>query len=83
MDKKSFFNGIIAGALAVGLGVGAYVYFNGYLPGQNEAIEKIKIIEDLLDSRYVDEVDKEAMYDAMYKAMAESVGDKYTKYIPI
>ena len=79
MDKKTFLMGVAAGLVVAAVSFGAYNFAAGY--GQDEYEEKREHIEQLLDSRYVDEVDKDAMHEAVYKAMAESLGDKYTEYM--
>ena len=88
MDKKTFFKGFAAGiavSVAVSAAVGAGFAFKSGLitagnTGQMTTESKVGYIETLLERMYVDDVDEEKMNNAMFKAMVESLGDKYTEY---
>lgn len=88
MDKKTFLKGFAVGvavSVAVSAAVGAgFVFKSNFIAAENTGKmtteSKVDYIETLLEKMYVDDVDEEKMNDAMFKAMVESLGDKYTEY---
>lgn len=90
MDKKTFFKGFAAGlavcAAAVTVIGGGFILGSGFTALKSSAgnaftaENKVSYIENLLDKMYVEDIDEEKMNEAMYKAMVESLGDKYTEY---
>ncbi len=84
MDKKSFIKGVAVGCVFMVLvfcGFGIAKKLEPMVIKRNMTAEsKASYIIDLLDKLYVEDVDVEEMNEAMYKAIADSVGDKYTEY---
>lgn len=49
-----------------------------------EVIDKMQLIEEVIDRYfYLEETDKEAMADNIYKGMVESLGDPYSDYFTV
>ena len=51
-------------------------------PQQNAGITKLQALENLISSRFVEEYDDTAMYDAAAGAMIDSLGNRWSYYIP-
>ncbi|MCR5302815.1 MAG: S41 family peptidase [Lachnospiraceae bacterium] len=45
-----------------------------------KSIEKLDSLYSLIDSTYLDDIDKEAVQEGMYKGVLESLGDPYSVY---
>lgn len=84
MQKKDFWKGF--GAAFVLLAV---IYFGGqFLAQMNIALPfgmsntaKIRQIEEMLDTHYVEDYDKELAEELMYTGLVAGVGDPYTYYL--
>ena len=84
MQKKDFWKGF--GAAFVLLAV---IYFGGqFLAQMNIALPfgmsntaKIRQIEEMLDTYYVEDYDKELAEELMYTGLVAGVGDPYTYYL--
>lgn len=84
MQKKDFWKGF--GAALVLLAV---IYFGGqFLAQMNIALPfgmsntaKIRQIEEMLDTYYVEDYDKELAEELMYTGLVAGVGDPYTYYL--
>ena len=84
-NKKSFFKGFFSGVLIIifiavlfNLGNSLYSRFvKNEIPLEN----KIKIINAILDKKYVNEYDKKKVNDALFMGMLYGVGDPYTSYM--
>ena len=84
MQKKDFWKGL--GAAFVLLAV---IYFGGqFLAQMNIALPfgmsntaKIRQIEEMLDTYYVEDYDKELAEELMYTGLVAGVGDPYTYYL--
>lgn len=86
MQKKDFWKGF--GAAFVLLAV---IYFGGqFLAQMNIALPfgmsntaKIRQIEEMLDTYYVEDYDKELAEELMYTGLVAGVGDPYTYYLSV
>lgn len=79
MDKKDYLKGVVTGiAVCAVIAAGVFLTSPGrsFIAGRLVPNTKAAYIQELLDRLYVDEVDE----DTVYKAMVDSVGDKYTQY---
>ena len=84
MQKKDFWKGF--GAAFVLLAV---IYFGGQflaqmniaLPFGMSTMAKIRQIEEMLDTYYVEDYDKELAEELMYTGLVAGVGDPYTYYL--
>lgn len=84
MQKKDFWKGF--GAAFVLLAV---IYFGGQflaqmniaLPFGMSSTAKIRQIEEMLDTYYVEDYDKELAEELMYTGLVAGVGDPYTYYL--
>ncbi|MBQ7246112.1 MAG: S41 family peptidase [Firmicutes bacterium] len=76
---------------AAGFAVGAYFKMTNKVIVDREAFEAVKEsfdendkfleIQSLIDNSFLWEYDKEAEMEAVYRAMLESLGDQYTRYL--
>lgn len=84
MQKKDFWKGFGAALVLM-----AVVYFGGqFLAQMNIALPfgmsntvKIRQIEEMLDTYYVEDYDKELAEELMYTGLVAGVGDPYTYYL--
>lgn len=66
---------VVVFALAFGMGTAFYT------GGNDNAYTKLEQLEDLIQERFIGEVDTTAMEDAAAKAMVDSLGDEWSYYI--
>lgn len=52
------------------------------VPEQDPGIGKLQALETLIDGKFVEEYDETAMYDAAASAMIDSLGNRWSYYIP-
>lgn len=52
------------------------------VPQQNPGIAKLQELKGLIDARFVDEYDEKTMYDWAASAMVDSLGNRWSSYIP-
>lgn len=84
MQKKDFWKGFGAALVLM-----AVVYFGGQflaqmniaLPFGMSTMAKIRQIEEMLDTYYVEDYDKELAEELMYTGLVAGVGDPYTYYL--
>ncbi len=92
-NKGQFAAGVFAGmaiiiAIAVvaanimGLfGAGLSRISSGQSPADESSVkQKIRSIESLIDKYYVEDIDREAEAEGIYKGIVDSLGDKYSTY---
>ena len=87
-NKSGFFKGIIFGVIVtLIIGVvanGAYQFYRSKNPapvGQSaETPSKVTDIMNILDTYYVDGIDKNALTESMYAGLVAGIGDPYTVY---
>lgn len=86
MEKKtSFLKGLLTGLLSAGIIAVVILSVKIFVLDRNTTgVEKIfykaEAIQELLEEYYLEEADIQALGDAVYKAMVESLGDKYSTY---
>ena len=84
--KKSFWRGFLVGALPallIGMGLMSYIWYSFIVVKINSASEssqKMQLIYDLISDNYLYDIDKDAMNEAIYGAMLDSLGDPYSVY---
>ncbi len=84
MQKKDFWKGFGAALVLM-----AVIYFGGQflvqmnipLPFGMSTMAKIRQIENMLDTYYVEDYDKELAEELMYTGLSAGVGDPYTYYL--
>lgn len=70
---------VLVAALSVAATVGVMVCF--VLPG-SDGISKLKVLENLIEERFIGEYDQTAIEDAAADAMINALGDRWSYYIP-
>lgn len=84
-NRKIFFKGLLTGLLAAAILAGGLFSVKAFVIDAKDAkvraiLEKAIAIDGIIDEYYLEDADLQAMADAMYKAMIESLGDKYSEY---
>lgn len=83
MKNKGFIKGALCGALAVLLIMGAALcgmnFISGKVIGSSEET-KLRLIDKLVDTYYMGEVDEETLTEGLYRGYADSLGDPYSAY---
>lgn len=78
-DKSGFIKGLICG-IVIAFAVSFLLNGRGVLVGQEA--KKLREIDGIISTKYVDDYDKEILIEDMYKGYVAGVGDKYTSYMP-
>lgn len=85
--RTRFVLGFVIGILAmavVSIGVVAGVYFSkkdiAHKTVSNETEDKIDRIEEIIDTYFLGEVDREALADGVYKGLLSGLDDPYSVY---
>lgn len=83
MKNKGFIKGALCGALTVLLIIAAVSYGTNFIGdkviGSSEET-KLRLIDKLVDTYYMGDVDEETLTEGLYKGYAESLGDPYSAY---
>ncbi len=86
-DKKSFLQGALCGALAILLvagliscGMGTYGIRLGGQKHSGEIDNKISGLRELIDARYLGEVDDSELEEGLYKGLISGLEDPYSVY---
>lgn len=83
MKNKGFIKGALCGALTVLLIIAAVLYGTNFIGdkviGSSEET-KLRLIDKLVDTYYMGDVDEETLTEGLYKGYAESLGDPYSAY---
>lgn len=77
-----FFTGMLATAIVVvSAGAGYFISMAEKNTSASEgAYGKLKSIEGIVDSYYLDEIDRDAMKESIYKGLMQGLGDPYSTY---
>lgn len=85
MADKEFKKGLITGILitvcistGISLGIG-YVSKDSIL-SDKQCVKKIKLLENLIDTYYLDETDEEQLKEGLYTGLVYGLGDPYSRY---
>lgn len=83
MKNKGFIKGALCGALAVllimGAAIGGMNLIGEKVIGSSEET-KLRLIDKLVDTYYMGDVDEETLTEGLYKGYADSLGDPYSAY---
>lgn len=82
--KKGILVGFIGG-IGVSVLAGAFLLFTGNLSlglskEQSRVLQKVGVLEEYIDTYYLEEVDEDQYADGIYKGLMESLGDEYAEY---
>ncbi len=84
-NKKSFFMGVIFGMVVLfvinSFITNANLLYKRFILREMTTNQKISQIQDIVDTYYVNEYDKELMEETMYKGMIASLKDPYSYYM--
>ncbi len=87
MENKRFWKGYICGILSIVGILAVLVLFKQWtLPEsltvrqETEVFLKLNQMSSLIGSKYLEDVDKDALLEGAYAGFAKAVGDKYTRY---
>ncbi|MCR5004808.1 MAG: PDZ domain-containing protein [Clostridiales bacterium] len=87
MENKRFWKGYICGILSIVGILAVLVLFKQWtLPEsltvrqETEVLLKLNQMSSLIGSKYLEDVDKDALLEGAYAGFAKAVGDKYTRY---
>ena len=84
MDRKKYIKGFLLGVLCtalIGGGVLGFLWFQdqqGVLNGST--VKKAKVIEDIIDEYYLEDIDEEELESYLYKGLVAGLGDPYSGY---
>ena len=86
-DKKSFLRGALCGALAILLSAGlmscglrAYGTNLGGMASSKDVERKISGLKELIDARYLGDVDDSKLEEGLYKGLISGLDDPYSVY---
>lgn len=86
-DRKSFLRGALCGALAILLGAGlmscglrAYGTDLGRKAPSEDVERKISGLRELIDAKYLGDVDESALEEGLYKGLISGLDDPYSVY---
>lgn len=86
-DKKSFLQGALCGALAILLSAGlmscglrAYGTNLGGMASSKDVERKISGLKELIDARYLGDVDDSKLEEGLYKGLISGLDDPYSVY---
>ena len=86
-DKKSFWRGALCGALAILLSAGlmscglrAYGTNLGGMASSKDVERKISGLKELIDARYLGDVDDSKLEEGLYKGLISGLDDPYSVY---
>lgn len=87
MDKKTKFLTFISYVL-VALAASGVTFLLSTVnsvsrPAQSDSYSKLEQLETLIESYFIEDVDKAAMEDAAASAMVDSLGDRWSHYMPV
>lgn len=83
--KTGFVKGLVLGialTVVVTVAAGRVRIFTqtGTAPTDERTQQKIRLIEDLIDKNYLEDVDEASMTDSMLKGLLQGIGDDYADY---
>lgn len=83
--KTGFVKGLVLGialTAVVTVAAGRVQIFTqtGTAPTDERTQQKIRLIEDLIDKNYLEDVDEASMTDSMLKGLLQGIGDDYADY---
>ena len=83
--KTGFVKGLVLGiamTAVVTVAAGRVRIFTqtGTAPTDERTQQKIRLIEDLIDKNYLEDVDEASMTDSMLKGLLQGIGDDYADY---
>lgn len=85
-SRKQLYKGIVIGVVASVFACSGFfwtVAAKNNLGNKNAQMnQKINEIITVLDKRYVDGIDEDALREGVYAGLVDEVGDKYTAYMP-